>query len=183
MLARRLASVCDGRYFERLLTRFTLPEEVWGPLSLQALRREDRLLRQTAGYLPEAEVAFLDEVFKASPGVLNSLMSILNERVFDNGSERHEIPLWCMVGASNELPERDVLDALYDRFLLRKMVGHVSDSQYHSFLLDELATASSTTASSKSSQDKIIDCHLCRQACSTASQQVKAPQRVGLQTV
>ncbi|CAE7806154.1 ravA [Symbiodinium sp. CCMP2456] len=178
MLARRLASVCDGQYFERLLTRFTLPEEVWGPLSLQALEREDRLMRQTAGYLPEAEVAFLDEVFKASPGVLNSLMSILNERVFDNGSERHEIPLWCMVGASNELPESDVLDALYDRFLLRKMVGHVSDSQYHSFLVDELATPSSTTASSESSRDKIIDCHLCRQACSCASQQVKVPQRL-----
>ncbi|CAE7821399.1 unnamed protein product, partial [Symbiodinium microadriaticum] len=178
MLARRLASVCDGQYFERLLTRFTLPEEVWGPLSLQALQREDRLMRQTAGYLPEAEVAFLDEVFKASPGVLNSLMSILNERVFDNGSERHEIPLWCMVGASNELPENDVLDALYDRFLLRKMVGHVSDSQYHSFLVDELATPSSTTASSESSRDKIIDCHLCRQACSCASQQVKVPQRL-----
>eukprot|EP00913_Durusdinium_trenchii_P015737 g14789.t1 len=103
LLARRLSKVCEGSYFERLLTRFT-----------------DELRRKTKGYLPECDVAFIDEIFKANSSILNSLLVILNERRFDNGEQSLKVPLWCAVAASNELPDSDELDALYDRFLLRR---------------------------------------------------------------
>ena len=126
-LGRRLANICGGLFFQRLLTRFTTPEEIFGPLSLRALEN-DEYKRCTAGFLPTASVAFLDEIFKANSAILNTLLTILNERQFDNGAgEREECPIRCVVGASNELPESDELDALYDRFLLRKEVLPVSD--------------------------------------------------------
>ncbi len=82
-------------------------------------------MRQTAGYLPTAEVAFIDEIFKANSAILNALLTILNERLFDNGNQRLQAPLLCLVGASNELPESEELDALYDRFLVRRTVAQV----------------------------------------------------------
>ncbi len=87
---------------------------------------EDRYVRQTRGYLPEAEVAFIDEIFKANSAILNTLLTIINERQFDNGSSREHVPLLTVVGASNELPESEELDALYDRFLVRRQVNQVS---------------------------------------------------------
>ena len=118
--------MCGGAsFFERLLTRFSVPEELFGPLSMRGLEN-DQYVRQTDGYLPTATVAFVDEVFKANSAILNSLLTILNERLFDNGNERVEVPLLCLVGASNELPESEELDALYDRFLLRCAVEQVS---------------------------------------------------------
>ena len=128
-LGRRLSAVCGdgGVFFERLLTRFSVPEELFGPLSMRGLEN-DQYVRQTDGYLPDATVAFVDEVFKANSAILNSLLTILNERLFDNGNERVEVPLLCLVGASNELPESEELDALYDRFLLRSCVEQVSSS-------------------------------------------------------
>lgn len=95
-LSRRLASLSSGYYFERLLTRFSVPEELFGPLSMAGLE-QDRYERQVKGYLPTASVAFVDEIFKANSAILNSLLSILNERVFDNGSQRIDVPLICMV--------------------------------------------------------------------------------------
>lgn len=86
----------------------------------------DEYIRQTDGYLPRATVAFVDEIFKANSAILNTLLTILNERLFDNGSDRVAVPLICLVGASNELPESEELDALYDRFLVRKEVKQVS---------------------------------------------------------
>ncbi|CAL8460551.1 g80 [Coccomyxa elongata] len=124
-LGRRLARLYDGQFFERLLTRFSVPEELFGPLSMRALE-EDKYIRQIDGYLPSAKVAFIDEVFKANSAILNTLLTILNERLFDNGSKRIEVPLICLVGASNELPESEELDALYDRFLIRRRVNQVS---------------------------------------------------------
>lgn len=133
LLARRLSKVCEGSYFERLLTRFTVPEELFGPLSLHALE-EDELRRKTKGYLPECDVAFIDEIFKANSSILNSLLVILNERRFDNGEQRLRVPLWCAVAASNELPDSDELDALYDRFLLRRHVSRISRRSVPDFL-------------------------------------------------
>lgn len=124
-LARRLSDVTSGKFFERLLTRFSVPEELFGPLSMSGLAN-DKYHRQVEGYLPTAEVAFVDEIFKANSAILNALLTLLNERLFDNGTDRHKVPLLCLVGASNELPESEELDALYDRFLLRKSVKQVS---------------------------------------------------------
>ncbi|MDF1761800.1 MAG: AAA family ATPase [Oleibacter sp.] len=133
-LAKRLKSVfVEANYFERLLTRFSVPEEVFGPLSIQALE-EDKYKRLTSGYLPEASVAFIDEIFKANSAILNSLLTLLNERQFDNGNRRYSVPLISVVAASNELPEGEELDALYDRFMLRSFVHPVSDDSFESLL-------------------------------------------------
>ncbi|ART78791.1 AAA family ATPase [Oceanisphaera avium] len=133
-LARRLHTLVeDGRYFERLLTRFSVPEELFGPLSIKALE-QDRYLRQTEGYLPEAAIAFIDEIFKANSAILNSLLTILNERQFDNGSQRLKVPLISVIAASNELPEGVELNALYDRFLLRYEVAPVNDDSFTELL-------------------------------------------------
>ncbi len=82
-------------------------------------------MRQTEGYLPTSEIAFVDEIFKANSAILNALLTLLNERMFDNGNQRLEAPLLCLIGASNELPESEELDALYDRFLVRRTVAQV----------------------------------------------------------
>jgi MoxR-like ATPase len=133
-LARRLhAALGGGRYFERLLTRFSTPEELFGPLSLKALE-DDRYERLIDGYLPTASVAFLDEVFKANSAILNALLGLLNERAFDNGRERIATPLVSVVGASNEVPADEALLAFYDRFLLRVPVAHVSDAAFAALL-------------------------------------------------
>lgn len=134
LLARRLRLAFRGApYFEYLLTRFSVPEEVFGPLSLRALER-DEYRRQTDRYLPTAAIAFLDEIFKANSAILNALLTLLNEREFDNGGGRTKTPLISVVGASNELPEPGELDALYDRFLVRVSVVPVSDSGFNALL-------------------------------------------------
>lgn len=133
-LARRLQRLLPGaHYFERLLTRFSVPEELFGPLSLKALE-EDRYERLTEGYLPAAEVAFLDEVFKANSAILNTLLGLLHERSFDNGHQRVPVPLVCLVGASNERPQDDSLHAFHDRFLLRVPVQPVDDAHFAALL-------------------------------------------------
>ena len=133
-LARRLHRCFAGtRYFERLLTRFSTPEELFGPLSLKALE-DDRYERLVDGYLPTAGIAFLDEVFKANSAILNALLTLLNEREFDNGAGRRRTPLVSLVGASNEVPADDALLAFHDRFLLRVPVVPVSDEQFADLL-------------------------------------------------
>merc|ERR1712151_1035994 len=124
-IGKRLCNVCKGKYFERLLTKFSVLEEIFGPLSMKGLE-EDRYLRKIEGYLPDCKITFIDEIFKANSAILNSLLTILNERLFDNGNRRYYVPLICLVGASNEVPDTEELDALYDRFLFRKMVSQVS---------------------------------------------------------
>ena len=134
-LAKRLKSVfVEASYFERLLTRFSVPEELYGPLSIQALE-EDKYKRLTSGYLPEASVAFIDEIFKANSAILNSLLTLLNEREFDNGNRRYKVPLISVVAASNELPEGEELSALYDRFMLRSFVAPVSNDSFDDLLM------------------------------------------------
>ena len=138
VLARRLHLAFEsGHYFERLLTRFSVPEELFGPLSIKALEN-DSYQRLTERYLPTANIAFLDEVFKANSAILNTLLTLLNEREFDNGDCRVEVPLISVVGASNELPEDDDLQALYDRFICRYTVEAVADENFVALLeLDE----------------------------------------------
>lgn len=128
------ATVC----FERLLTRFSTPEELFGPLSLKALE-DDRYERLVEGYLPTAQVAFLDEVFKANSAILNALLTLLNERVFDNGTQRLPVPLVTVVGASNETPEDEALQAFHDRFLLRVPVQPVGDASFEALVASDLA--------------------------------------------
>jgi len=133
-LARRLHRAFDGaRYFERLLTRFSTPEELFGPLSLKALE-DDRYERLTDGYLPTAGIAFLDEVFKANSAILNALLTLLNEREFDNGSGRERTPLVSVVGATNEVPADEALMAFHDRFLVRVPVAPVGDASFAALL-------------------------------------------------
>lgn len=133
-VARRLRlAIRDGTYFERLLTRFSVPEELFGPLSISGLQ-DDRYERLTESYLPTASIAFLDEVFKANSAILNSLLTLLNERVFHNGAEAVPTPLVAVVGASNELPDGEELDALLDRFLLRLHVAPVSAKAFQELL-------------------------------------------------
>ncbi len=126
MLARSLCEIIDGRYFYYLLTRFTTPEEVFGPLSIKALQ-EDDFLRKTEGRLPEAHIAFLDEIFKANSSILNSFLTILNERKFHNGRHAIDVPLISVFGASNEMPDDESLGALYDRFLFRCLVSPIQE--------------------------------------------------------
>ncbi|MCB9542499.1 MAG: AAA family ATPase [Myxococcales bacterium] len=132
------AALCDAitgaRGFEWLLTRFTTPEELFGPVSLRALE-DDRYERLVAGKLPDAHVVFLDEVFKASSAILNALLTVLNERRFHNGARALDIPLVTLIAASNELPDEDALQALYDRFLVRVMVDYVEEDHRFARLL------------------------------------------------
>ncbi|MEZ4316997.1 MAG: AAA family ATPase [Myxococcota bacterium] len=123
MLARALCGCfADAAYFEYLLSRFTHPDELFGPVSIPGLKEED-YRRLTDGFLPSAQIAFLDEIFKANSAILNSLLTLINERVFHHGRHRDPVPLIGLIGASNELPDPDGgLGALYDRFLVRMTV-------------------------------------------------------------
>ena len=126
-LAKGLCEAISGAdFFERLLTKFSTPEEVFGPVSLKGLEN-DRYGRKTSGKLPEAHVAFMDEIFKANSSILNSLLSLVNERIFHNDGAPQACPLLTMVGASNELPEGQELEALYDRFTLRFWTDYIAD--------------------------------------------------------
>jgi MoxR-like ATPase len=133
-LAQALSKALAGRFFERLMTRFTVPEELFGPFSVRGLK-EDRYERQIDGYLPTADIAFLDEIFKANSAILNALLTLLNERAFDQGSSRIKAPLKMAIGASNELPEDETLDALYDRFVLRRWVSPIASRDARRALL------------------------------------------------
>src|SRR5258708_6292565 len=117
-VVQELAKRIDGRVFDYLLTRFTEPSELFGPFDIRRLREGD-LVTNTEGMLPEAAVVFLDELFSANSAILNSLLTVLNERVFRRGRETRKLPTLMVVGASNHLPEDDALQALFDRFLLR----------------------------------------------------------------
>lgn len=124
-LARELAARINGRVFDYLLTRFSEPNELFGPFDIRRLREGD-LVTNTEGMLPEADFVFLDELLNANSAVLNSLLMVLNERVFRRGRETRKLGTLMFVGASNHLPEDDALAALFDRFLLRVNCDNVA---------------------------------------------------------
>ncbi len=123
-LARRL----EARAFDYLLTRFTEPSELFGPFDIRRLREGD-LVTNTEGMLPEADFVFLDELLNANSAILNSLLLVLNERVFRRGRETRHLPALMVFGASNHLPEEEALRALFDRFLLRVHCGYVPEAE------------------------------------------------------
>jgi MoxR-like ATPase len=117
-LIRSLSELMQARYFEYLLTRFTEPNELFGPVDIAAFR-EGTYRRNTAGMLPEAEIVFLDEAFKANSAILNALLTLLNERTVTSGGQVIQCPLISVFAASNEVPSDETLNAVFDRFLLR----------------------------------------------------------------
>ncbi|RLC01212.1 MAG: ATPase [Deltaproteobacteria bacterium] len=135
MLVNKFAEfIDDGSHFEYLLTKFTVPEELFGPVSLKGLK-EDKYERVTRNKLPEAKFVFLDEIWKANSSILNSLLTAVNERIFFNGTKKQRIPLRMLVGASNEYPQDNSLSALYDRFMLKYWVDYINDDSSFSALL------------------------------------------------
>lgn len=143
LLATSFAAGIDGaRAFQVLLTKFSTPEEIFGPVSISALR-DDRYERKVDGYAPTAHVLFIDEVFKASSAILNTTLTLLQERAYDNGGTRHPCPLRLAIGASNEWPnseEAQELGAVFDRFALRVRVQPVSPAARERLLYDALPT-------------------------------------------
>jgi MoxR-like ATPase len=134
-VVRRVASALGARYFEYLLGRFTEPSELFGPIDLRRLR-EGVVETETNGMLPEAEVAFLDEIFLGSTAILNTLLGILNERLFRRGHRAQACPLRVCVGATNVVPDDESLAAFADRFLVQVFVQPIPDAQ-----LEELLSA------------------------------------------
>ncbi len=130
LIASRIASAFENiRYFEYLMQRFSTPEDVFGPISISELRN-DNYRRMTDGFLPDADLAFLDEIWKSSPAILNTLLTIINEHKFRNGTMVTDVPLKSVIAASNEFPkENSGLDALYDRLLVRLMVMPVKSKR------------------------------------------------------
>ena len=135
MVSRRLKNAFTGKdgkeltYFEYLMNQFSTPDEVFGPVSLKSLEN-DEYKRITDNFLPAADVAFLDEIWKASPAIQNTLLTVINEKKFHNGKEVMNVPLKALISASNELPaENQGLEALWDRFLLRLIVNPITNEE------------------------------------------------------
>jgi MoxR-like ATPase len=153
-LIRHFALGVHGRYFEYMLTRFSEPNELFGPIDIAKLR-EGTVATVTTGMLPEAELAFLDELFNANSAILNNLLTVLNERVYRRGAEVHALPLLSLFSASNHLPEDDALKALFDRFLLRCHVDNLPRTSTARLLLAGWALEQAPPAASAVSADDL----------------------------
>lgn len=139
MVARRLKEAFkDGSSFEYLMSRFSTPDEIFGPISINRLKEDDVYERSTSGYLPTADVVFLDEIWKAGPAIQNTLLTVMNEKIFRNGNKDYRIPMKLLIAASNELPAHDEgLEALWDRFLLRIVSQSIQDENIFQHMLKE----------------------------------------------
>ncbi|NLR94806.1 AAA family ATPase [Flammeovirga agarivorans] len=131
MIARRLKyAFKGGDSFEYLMNRFSTPDEIFGPISISKLSKEDKYERLTDNYLPGSSVVFLDEIWKAGPSIQNALLTVLNEKVFRNGDQEIEVKVHALLSASNELPAKgEGLEAIWDRFLVRVYVDRIIDEQ------------------------------------------------------
>ena len=139
MIARRLKSAFkDAKSFEYLMSRFSTPDEIFGPVSISKLKDSDKYERNIDGYLPSADVVFLDEIWKAGPGIQNTLLTVINEKVFRNGEAEIKLPLKLLVSASNELPTQgEGLEALWDRFIIRMECSNIrQEENFNAMLLD-----------------------------------------------
>jgi MoxR-like ATPase len=132
-LIRMFARLVDATYFEYLLTRFTEPNEIFGPVDIKEFR-EGRYTRRTERMLPEAQIVFLDEIFKSNSAILNSLLTVMNERRFSNGADVRRVPLIALYAASNEVPNDENLNALFDRFLLRVVSDNLDSYHFHNLV-------------------------------------------------
>jgi MoxR-like ATPase len=150
-MVRMFAELIDARYFEYLLTRFTEPNELFGPVDIKAFR-EGTYTRRTETMLPEAEVVFLDEIFRSNSAILNSLLTILNERKFSNGSKLMKVPLLSMFGAANEVPNDDDLSAIFDRFLLRVVSDNLDSYHFHNLVAKGMANEAARLAGGERSK-------------------------------
>ena len=132
----------NANYFQWMLNKTSDPSEILGPFSVKEMEN-DKFMRITAGKLPEAHIAFMDEVFKSNAPTLNALLTIMNEHIFYNDGKAVDIPLISMFGASNEPPEDETLDAMYDRFIFRMNLAYIHDAankkRMHSNYLDKRA--------------------------------------------
>ena len=151
-MARRI----EGRAFDYLLTRFTEPNELFGPFDIRELRNGN-LVTNTDGMLPEATFVFLDELLNANSAILNSLLMVLNERVFRRGREFRQLPTLLVVGASNNLPEEEALKALFDRFLLRVNCDNVPNESLENVLHAGWALESRETTKPALSVDEVVE--------------------------
>lgn len=140
MIARSIKNVFkEAGSFEYLMSRFSTPDEVFGPVSIARLKDCEQYERITEGYLPSADVVFLDEIWKAGPAIQNSLLTVLNEKLFRNGNRVIQLPLKLLIAASNELPAQgEGLEALWDRFLIRIVSGSIrNEDDFYRMLLDD----------------------------------------------
>lgn len=130
-VARRLKLIFkNASSFEYLMSRFSTPDEIFGPVSIQKLKSEDTYERKVDGFLPSATIVFLDEIWKAGPAIQNSLLTVINERIYQNGTHTIQLPMKCLIAASNELPAEDEgLEALWDRFLVRVVSNCIEDER------------------------------------------------------
>lgn len=147
MIARRLKLAFENAtVFEYLMSRFSTPDEIFGPVSIAKLKNEDCYERVTSGYLPDAEVVFLDEIWKAGPAIQNSLLTVLNEKIYLNGNTELTLPTKAIISASNELPaEGEGLEALWDRFLIRYIVEPIRRKDNFFRLIDTPAKSKTIT--------------------------------------
>ena len=148
LISRRLSCAFHKPvYFEYLMNRFSTPEEVFGPVSIKALK-EDQYIRKTDSYLPKADFAFLDEIWKSSPAILNTLLTLINERKFKNGETIEQVPLKALLAASNETPDiNQGLEALYDRFIVRLMVQPIGELRHFELLLNSKPSSAEVNVS------------------------------------